>query len=482
MPVKSTTAPQPGCRTHSWQESTGSGSEVRPNQSSLLSGGLTLTEGDVTGGNSAARASLSTPRQYHRGVEFIEPDDDHDRRFQLLPPEDRLWRHPSEWNKPAPEPASPHRIWPVALASAATAGILSACVVLALSGILDIGSSRGPSKRQVFSPASEVSDLSAPDTSVLNTSAPDTSADRALASHSIMPIVERVRPALVTIRVGPARTGSGIMFRNDGYLLTNAHLVGDQTSVTVVLGSGEERTGRVLGFDSDTDTAVAKIEGGPFPVVSIGSASTLRVGQPVVLLRSPTTAENGPSPTVVAVSALHQDAVAAGVNRPMFDMVQFEVVQTDTPVLPGSSGGALVDPDGRLVGMATALADGRGFGFATPIEVAQAVSEQIMTHGRPMGVWLGVQGVDRQATKTGGGAHDGGAVVAEIMAGGPAEGAGLAVGDVIVTIDNQPISSMGRLVVALRGRNLGDSVTITYLRNSARRTARAVLAQRPTTQ
>lgn len=405
-------------------------------------------------------------------MEFVEPEDEQDPFRSPLPPDDRLWRHPSEWASIAPPLPTPRRVWPVALASAFTASVVSATIVVVLGGVLRRPETRPAAiERQMVTPVPAVT-----------SQAENVAMSSAGSVEMVAEIAERVRPAIAQVRVGRNRdrAGSAVIFRSDGHLLTNAYVVQDAEEVTVVLANGREYPGRVLGTDADTDAAVVKIEGGPFPVATLGTAAGLRVGQRAVAIGSPLGMAGGPSVTVGVVSALHRDVRTRDDNRPLFDMVQ-----TDAPIAPGSSGGALLDSGGSVVGITTAMAmgeDTRGFAFATPIDVARAVSDQLIAHGRTVGGWLGVQGSDVDGVTAGELAVEGGAMVAEVVTGSPAERSGMAVGDVIVALDGQPISSMGELVVALRSHQPGDSVTVSFVRDGDRRTARTVLAARPGTE
>jgi len=399
-------------------------------------------------------------------MEFVEPEDEHNPFGRPLPPDDRLWRHPSEWKPPAAgEPARSRPVWPVALTSALMASVVSVSLVVALGGLTRrrSGDQMAIVERQMVTPAA-------------TSSAPEGTSEPVRQNDLVVELAERTRPAIAQVRVGrdPARTGSAVMFRSDGHLLTNAHLVEDADEITVVLASGKAMTGRVLGADPDTDAAVVKIEGGPFSVATLGTASSLRVGQRAVAIGSPSGASGTPSVTVGVVSGLHREVRSRTDNRLLFDMVQ-----TDAPIAPGSSGGALLDDVGSVVGITTAIAGDGDFGFATPIDVAKSVSEQLIAHGRARAVWLGVQGgdVDGDTAKDLG--LEGGALVADVMSGSPADRGGMTGGDVIVGLDDRPVDSMGDLVAALRTHEPGDTVTVAYVREGEELTARAVLAERP---
>jgi S1-C subfamily serine protease len=299
----------------------------------------------------------------------------------------------------------------------------------------------------------------------------------------VVQIAERVRPAIAQLKVGTAlnggtSSGSGVIFRSDGEVLTNAHVVDGATSVTVVLSNGRELPGTVVGSDPDSDTAVVKIEGGPFPVAELGSAAELKVGQQAIAIGSPLGLSGGPSVTVGVVSALHRSVRTRNSTRVLMDMVQ-----TDAPIAPGSSGGALLDAGGRVIGITTAVAVSDtgtdGFGFATPIEVARSSAMQLVDTGTIASVWLGVEGSDLD----GGAAVDlnvpGGARVDKVMAGSPAEEAGLAPTDVIVGVDGRPVMSVGMLVVAVRTHRPGDVVTLDVVRGHEHHGMKATVVDRP---
>jgi S1-C subfamily serine protease len=294
-------------------------------------------------------------------------------------------------------------------------------------------------------------------------------------------IAERVRPAIAQIKVkrpGAGVSGSGVFFQADGHVLTNAHVIEGATSIDVVLASGRELSGRLIGSDPDTDAAVLKVDGGPFPVADLGSAADLKVGQTAIAIGSPLALSGGPSVTVGVVSALHRSVQARGSNTSLFDMIQ-----TDAPISPGSSGGALLDGSGRVIGVTTAIAVSdvgpEGLGFATPIDVARSVADELMASGRATHAWIGIEGNDLDGAT----AHDlnldGGAIVLSVKDAGPAQAAGLNPRDVIVGLDGKPIASMGALVVALRLHRPGEQVKVDFVRDRQRSFRMLTLAERP---
>ncbi|MGI8984735.1 MAG: S1C family serine protease, partial [Acidimicrobiales bacterium] len=177
------------------------------------------------------------------------------------------------------------------------------------------------------------------------------------------------------------------------------------------------------------------------------------------------------------VSALHR-TVRTRTGQSLIDMVQ-----TDAPIAPGSSGGALLDAGGRVIGITTAMAmtdtGAEGFGFATPIDSARSAAEQLITTGKVVTAWLGVEGSDLDGATALDLAIDGGAMVERVMTDSPAARAGLAARDVIVRVDGAPITSMGMLVVAMRAHRPGDVLTVEIVRDGQRHGMKVTCAERP---
>jgi S1-C subfamily serine protease len=271
-------------------------------------------------------------------------------------------------------------------------------------------------------------------------------------------------------------SGSGVLFRSDGHVMTNFHVVDGADSVKVVIDSGRELSAKVLGSDPETDVTVLKIDGGPFPVASLGTAADLRVGQSAIAIGSPLGLAGGPSVTVGVVSALHR-RLDTRVGPPLLDMIQ-----TDAPISPGSSGGALLDGGGAVIGLTTAVAtsDGaQGLGFATPIDVARLSAEQLIGTGKVEHVWIGIEGTDIDPTTAKELDVDGGALVRKVVKDSPADKAGVVARDVIVGVDGHSVNTMGSLVVVLRGRRPGDHVALEVLRGHDRKHMTINLVERP---
>ena len=299
-----------------------------------------------------------------------------------------------------------------------------------------------------------------------------------LMPDEVSEIAERVRPSIAHVSVAKETgtiSGSGVIFRADGHVLTNWHLVDGAKSIKVVIATGKEVPGLVVGSDRDTDIAIVKVEGGPYSAAQFGLASNLKVGERAIALGSPLGLTGEPSVTVGVVSALHRQVEVRGALVPLLDMIQI-----DAPISPGSSGGALLDGAGRVIGITTADAvKPKSLGFATPIETARMVGDQLIANGRFIHVWLGIEGSDIDGALAMQLGVDGGALVDKVTPDGPAERAGLQARDVIVGVEGEPIVSMGALVVNLRGRPPGQTVVLDVTRDMKPRELRVSVIERP---
>jgi len=410
-------------------------------------------------------------------MEFVDPEDEPSTFREAPSPDDRLWRHPSEMADRLP-PGIPRRgrsqprTWAVAAISALIAGVVSAGAVVALFGTRDTsGSAALAVERQMVRP-------------------------RTASTVSTSPVVEmaeRLRPAIVQLKVetgGQSDAGSGVLFRSDGHVLTNAHLVDGATAISAVTAGGQELAVRVVGIDPETDTAVVKLDGRRFPVATLGSAVDLRVGQPVYAMGFPLGVAGGPSVTGGMVSALHREiqALKAGPGAGASDATAttlVDMIQTDAPMQSGSTGGVLLDANGAVIGITTTatVADSGGgaYAFATAIDVAHSVAEELIRTGGVVHSWLGIEGGDIDRTTATDLNVDGGAMVALVKPGSPAEQGGLAPRDVIVSLNGRAVQSMGELVVALRSYGPGDTVGLEVMNGRERRTLRVTLVERPAT-
>lgn len=373
-----------------------------------------------------------------------------------LPPDDRIWRHPSELATIAsrrPERAP----WVVGLISGVAGALLATGITVAAGGLGRTATVQRVVERQAVAlPAATT------------------------GAATVAAVAEQVRPAIVEL-VAPGNsgriTGSGVIFRDDGHILTNDHVVAGLTTVTIVTSDGRHLDGRVLGGDRDTDIAVLKVAGGPHRSAVLGTATGLRAGDGCIAIGSPLGLAGGPSVSVGVVSALGRSLTVEG-GRRLYDMIQ-----TDAAISPGSSGGALLDMRGAVIGITTAVAvteaGAEGLGFATPIDIARLVAEEIMTTGRATHVWLGVEGADLDVDDMRRLGLTGGATVLRVVTGSPADRARLRVGDVIVAVDGRPVTTMASLVVMLRRHKAGDVVRVTYVRGTESRSVTVRLSERP---
>ena len=391
------------------------------------------------------------------GEGFDEPDEEYDgpSTTPWVSPDDRLWRHPSEvgFLKSARE-ARPTP-WSLGLLSG-TIGALLVFGTMALAGF--------------FRPAT-----------VLEERAVSVPASRGGDAVDIPAVAAQARPAIVMVEVrsgSEESSASGVIFRSDGHVLTNAHVVEGASELMVQMADGERVPGRVVGGDPETDLAVVKIPGTGLPIVTLGRSTSLRVGEVAIAIGSPLGLEGGPSVSVGVISALSR-SVRGEDGKPLLDMIQ-----TDASIAPGSSGGALLDRTGAVVGITTAIAmdsrvGGERLGFATPVEVARDVAHQLIETGRVVHAWLGIDGEDVVGKSSRNADGTDGALVRQVLAGSPAEKAGILPGDVITSIAGRRVRSMLTLMVHLRTHSPGDDVGVEVRRDGRAFEVRAKLMERP---
>lgn len=263
----------------------------------------------------------------------------------------------------------------------------------------------------------------------------------------------------------PARgAGSGFIVSEDGYILTNAHVVADADSVTVRLTDRREFTAEVIGADRGTDVAVIKIDANDLPAVQIGDASALSPGQWVLAIGSPFGLENSATAGIVSATAR---ALGGGSYVPF--------IQTDVAVNPGNSGGPLFNLDGEVVGINSMIFSQTGgymgLSFAIPIDVAMDVREQLIKNGRVVRGRIGVtvQDVNAQLAESFGLDRPRGALVSSVDPEGPAADAGLKAGDVILGINDEPVERSNELAVTIAGLQPGKQAELTIWREGKQR-------------
>lgn len=307
-----------------------------------------------------------------------------------------------------------------------------------------------------------------------NTNLVSTHSSISRAPDSIAGIAARVSPSVVSIDAQTPQggdTGSGFFIQSDGTILTNNHVIeGAVTSggsITVNLVNGKSYPATVMGRDGSYDLAVLKIDVTDSPALQLGNSDTIQVGDPVIAIGSPL----GLAGTVTSgiISAKDRPVTSGGgTGQNSF----INALQTDAAINPGNSGGPLVDANGAVIGVNSAIASlgsnfasqsgSIGLGFAIPINQAKKTAEQIIKTGKAT---YPIMGISVDTTFSGTGARIT-TLGSGILAGGPAAKAGLRAGDIIIELDGKSIANSDELVVAIRSHNVGDRVTVKYLRGS----------------
>ena len=279
-------------------------------------------------------------------------------------------------------------------------------------------------------------------------------------------VAKALLPAVVQLETDQG-LGSGVIYDKNGYILTAAHVVEGASQVTVRLANGNKLTGRVLGTDSGTDIGVVKVDGGNLQPAALALKVQLQVGQTAVAIGSPFGLEG--SVTSGVVSAVNR-------SLPTQDGAVFEVLQTDAPINPGNSGGALADREGRVIGINDSIRSesggNEGVGFAVPIDIAAASAARIVQGKSAASGYLGVSGTDPTLGQAG-------AMVNEVVSGGPADKAGLQVGDLVVDVNGKKVQSMDDLAAQIRILGAGEKVQLGVVRDGKQQTITATLTKRP---
>ncbi|MGN6330159.1 MAG: S1C family serine protease [Motilibacteraceae bacterium] len=314
---------------------------------------------------------------------------------------------------------------------------------------------------------------------------------------SVQAAAAAILPSVVTVEVSGTQsggfggqqavsdTGSGVVIRPDGYVLTNNHVVAaaeNGGSVHATLEDGRTVSATIVGHDASSDLAVIKLDGvSGLKAASFADSDALSVGQTVIAVGAPLGLSG--SVTDGIVSTLHRP-VSTG--EPGADAQSvLDAIQTDAAINPGNSGGPLVDLAGRVVGINSAIATvdqsssqgsqsgNIGVGFAIPSNDAKKVADQLIADGKAVHAQMGVSVSDAPSSTTGSPGR--GAQVRQVSSGSPAAAAGLRPGDVVTKVDDRSVTDADSLVVAVRAHDPGQTVTVTYLRDGATRTAQVKL-------
>ena len=295
--------------------------------------------------------------------------------------------------------------------------------------------------------------------------APDTSFFRHFFGHEATPPQVRRTNNL----------GSGVIVSADGYILTNHHVIAAADKIQVALYDGRTLVAHVVGSDPDTDLAVLKIDASQLPAIEFASSSKASIGDVVLAIGDPFGV--GQTVTMGIISALGRSHL--GINT--FE----DFIQTDAPINPGNSGGPLVNTSGELVGINSAIysrsGGSQGIGFAIPSDLALEVMRQIIQHGGVVRGWIGVevQNLPDRIQQRWHMQANGGALVAGVLRGGPADKASIQPGDVILKINSTPVTSSAEMLNDIASLAPGSKVTVQYWRAGKHDTAIITVARRP---
>lgn len=296
-------------------------------------------------------------------------------------------------------------------------------------------------------------------------------------SASIADIAEAVLPSVVSILIeagDDSGSGSGFIIQSNGYILTNNHVAAPAANggeLTVVFDNGEKAKAKIVGRNTSYDLAVLKVDREGLPTSVLGDSAQVKVGELVIAIGAPL----GLNGTVTAgiISSLDRPVTAGGSG----DLAFINAIQTDAAINPGNSGGPLLDGAGRVIGINSAIATlagsvggeagSIGLGFAIPINTAKRIAEEIIATGDSNTPIIGVVLNTAYAGE--------GAEVGELTAGGPAEEAGIRVGDVITELNGRQVADSTELVVAIRSYAPGESVEINLERNGQQQTVTLIL-------
>lgn len=362
-----------------------------------------------------------------------------------------------------------------AITSAASLGVF---VVMIQNGVINVQSSEA-SSNAAFTISRVVNGDTSSDTSA--------SSDGTVSAMSDQDIAAKLTPSVVCIQnyqvtqnygfmqtdtsdssVSPASEGSGIIMSEDGYIITNAHVVEGATSLKVMTSDGETYEAQLIGSDTVTDLAVVKIDATGLTAAEFGSSEDLRVADKVMAIGNPGGHELSSSVTIGYVSALNR---AIANNTTGYTM---EYIQTDAAINPGNSGGALINEYGQVVGINSAKISATGYeglGFAIPIDTAQPIISDLIQYGyvKDRAV-LGISGqfIDSMTGRFYGLPQ--GEYVAQLNS-SEAQASGLQVGDVITAIDGQQLDSESTLRSAILSKKPGDTVTLQVYRSSTQKSA-----------
>ncbi|MEI7814117.1 MAG: trypsin-like peptidase domain-containing protein [Coriobacteriia bacterium] len=383
------------------------------------------------------------------------------------------------------EPARQKRWSGVAVVIAASVGALTGGLLVAAAAAWAFGMM--PGARPVVSPITQAATQSAAQKISITPSAQNLDVAAAVAKKVVPSVVSvTIQQAVVDFngnqsfrKVG---TGSGVIIRSDGYILTNNHVVEGADKIMVTVGL-EDKVAKLVGIDRTTDLAVLKVDGTGYPAIEAGSSKDLQVGQFVMAVGSPFGLEK--TVTSGIVSALQRSEQAQG--QTANDITTYtNLIQTDAAINPGNSGGALVDDQGLLVGLNSLIqspsggvgaAQSAGIGFAIPVDFAIDIANQLITSGKATHAYVGLstETVDENLATQYGLPMKSGALVRFVSPGAPAEAAGIKLGDVIVKIGDTRVSSVADVFAGIREHKVAEVVPFEVVRSGQTMTVNVTL-------
>jgi S1-C subfamily serine protease len=307
-------------------------------------------------------------------------------------------------------------------------------------------------------------------------------------------VASQVGPSVVQVNVRATQNtpfgvepqeglGSGVIYRNDGYIITNNHVVEGASELSVAFADGTTERAEVVGRDPDTEIAVIRVDRNDLPAASFNESEELLVGQLAVAIGSPSGFESTVSAGVISGLGREfpEEFTGGTLERSLVDLIQ-----TDAAISPGNSGGALVNRDGEIIGINVAYlppaeTGAVNIGFAIPSDTAVSVADQLIETGEVSSAYLGIFTTDLSPED----AErfdlpvDSGAIVREVEPGNAAAEAGVMRGDIIVALGDTPIESSGDLLGALRDYQPDDTVDLTVVRDGGEQTLEVTLDERP---
>ncbi|MDQ4106801.1 MAG: trypsin-like peptidase domain-containing protein [Actinomycetota bacterium] len=314
------------------------------------------------------------------------------------------------------------------------------------------------------------------------------------SDEPVAQIASQVEPSVVQVNISGIQTtpfgsqrqsglGSGVIYRQDGYIITNNHVVEGASQVNIAFADGTTEQGEVVGTDPRTDLAVVRVDRNDLPAASFQENGTPIVGQLAVAIGSPSGFES--TVTAGVVSGLNRE-IPPELTGGAQEASLVDLIQTDAAISPGSSGGALANRSGQVMGINVAYlppeTGAEGIGFAIPADTAISVADQLIETGEVATPYLGVELADlsRQDAQQFGLPVDSGVIITSVERGSPADDAGLRPEEIITAIDSTSIEDSGDLLGALRDYQPGDNVRITVVqRDGSERTVNLTLGERP---